>query len=70
MTCLDPRLVFLARAGARHMLVEAGAMTLGEAIAGLIDDLERCPLCGLRRYYLAEKWERTHPPHRRRWGRR
>lgn len=52
------------------MLVEAGAMTLGEAIAGLIDDLERCPLCGLRRYYLAEKWERTHPPHRRRWGRR
>jgi hypothetical protein len=70
MTRLDPRLVFLARAGARHMLVRAGEMTLGQAIAGLIDGLERCPLCGLRRYLTAERWERTHPPlkYRRRTG--
>jgi hypothetical protein len=66
MTRLDPRLVFLARAGARHCLVEAGQMELGEAIAGLLEG-DRCPLCGC--HLLAEQWERTHPP-RRRWGRR
>jgi hypothetical protein len=60
VTRLDPRLVFLARAGARHTLVEYGEMTLDEALAaGLIDGLECCPLCGLRRHLLAEKWERT-----------
>jgi hypothetical protein len=62
VTRLDPRLVFLARAGARHTLVEVGEMTLDEAIRGLIHGHERCPLCGLRRHLLAEQWERTHPP--------
>ena len=70
MTAPDPRLVFLLRAGARHMLVEAGEMTLDEAIRSLIHGHERCPLCDQRRWLLAEKWERTHPPRRNRWGRR
>jgi hypothetical protein len=70
MTRLDPRLVFLARAGARALLVEVGEITLDEAIRGLIHGHERCPLCGLRRHLLAEQWERTHPPlkYRRRRG--
>jgi hypothetical protein len=67
---LNPRLVFLARAGARHTLVEVGEMTLDEAIRGLIHGYELCPLCGLRRHLLAEQWERTHPPRRNRRGRR
>jgi hypothetical protein len=65
VTRLDPRLVFLARAGARHTLVECGEITLDEAIRGH----ERCPLCGMRRHLLAEKWEREFPPkYRRRRG--
>jgi hypothetical protein len=68
MTRPDPRLVFLLRAGARHMLVEAGEMTIDQAIRSLIHGYERCPLCGLRRHVLAEQWERTHPPRKR--GRR
>jgi hypothetical protein len=67
MTRLDPRLVFLARCGARHCLVEAGEMELGEAIGGLLEG-DRCPLCGC--HLLAEQWERTHPPLKYRWGRR
>jgi hypothetical protein len=65
----DPRLVFLARCGARHCLVEAGEMELGEAIAGLLEGAY-CPLCGAD--LLVELWERTHPPlkDRRRWGAR
>jgi hypothetical protein len=70
VTRLDQRLVFLARAGARHTLVEVGEMTLDEAMRGLIHGHECCPLCGMRRYLLAEQWERTHPPHRRRRGSR
>jgi hypothetical protein len=67
---LDPRLVFLARAGARHTLVEVGEMTLAQAIRGLIHGCERCPLCEQRRWPLAQQWERTHPPRRNRRGRR
>jgi hypothetical protein len=70
MTRPDPRLVFLALAGARHTLVEYGEMTLDEAIRGLIHGQERCPLCGLKRHLLAEQWERTHPPLKYRRGRR
>jgi hypothetical protein len=71
MTRLDPRLAFLARAGARATLVEVGEITLDEAIRSLIHGQERCPLCGLRRHLLAAQWERTHPPlkYRRRGGR-
>jgi hypothetical protein len=68
MTRPDPRLVFLLRAGARHMLVEAGEMSIDAAIRSLIHGHEYCPLCGLKRHLLAEKWERTHPPRKR--GRR
>ena len=37
---IDPRLAFLARADARLYLVEHGFMSLGEAVAGLINSLE------------------------------
>jgi hypothetical protein len=68
VTRLDPRLVFLARCGARHCLVEAGEIELDEAISGLLEGAH-CPLCGAD--LLAEQWERTHPPvkYRRRWRR-
>ena len=39
---VDPRLVFLARAAARHFLVEQGEMDLGEAFDGLVQSLS-CP---------------------------
>jgi hypothetical protein len=55
---VDPRLVFLARASARLVLVEAGEMDLGEAFD---DDLIKC-VCDCQRWPLAEQWERTHPP--------
>jgi hypothetical protein len=32
----DPRLVFLARAGARELLVDAGELTIDEAFDGLV----------------------------------
>jgi hypothetical protein len=69
VTRLDPRLVFLARCGARHCLVEYGEMTLDEAIDGLLEGAY-CPLCGA--HLLVELWEREHPPlkYRRRWGAR
>jgi hypothetical protein len=63
---IDPRLVFLARAHARFILVEAGEMTLDEAFDGLLESV-----CDFRRWPLAEEWERTHPPLKyRRRGRR
>jgi hypothetical protein len=65
---IDGRLIFLARASARHTLGEAGEMELEEAIGGVLDG-DRCPLCERLRWPLAEKWERTHPP-RRNWRRR
>jgi hypothetical protein len=49
---IDPRVVFLARAAARLTLVEAREITLSEAFDGLMP--------------FAERWEITHPPHRRR----
>jgi hypothetical protein len=36
---VDPRLAFLARAHARFILVEAGEMSLDEALDGLLDVL-------------------------------
>jgi hypothetical protein len=50
---VDPRLALL-------QLIEPGVASLDQAFADHIDGLERCPLCGLRRYLTAE--ERTHPP--------
>ena len=61
---LDPRLIFLARAWARFILVETGEMDIEEAYDGLIESV-----CDCRRWPLAEQWERTHPP-RRNWRRR
>ena len=58
---VDPRLAFLARASARLVLVEGGELELDEAF----DDVIEC-VCNCRRWPLAEQWERTHPPLRRR----
>ena len=64
---LDDRLLFLVRAHARLLLVEADEMTLDEALEGLVE-----PICDCQRWPLAAQWERTHPhrrDYRRRWGR-
>ena len=66
-TTAEPRLVFLRRAHARLILVEAGAMDIDDAIAGLIEPLERLvgpPLCECSRD-IVERWERDYPPIRR-----
>jgi len=64
-TSIDPRLAFLARAHARFILVEAGQMSLEEALVGLVE-----PICECQRWPLASQWERTHPPLKyRRWRR-
>jgi hypothetical protein len=52
---IDPRLVFLARAGARHTLVISGAMTLDEAFDGLSDAFDDIAPCRCR-------WERLNQP--------
>jgi hypothetical protein len=67
---VDPRLVFLARAEARLILVEVGEMDLDEAFDGLIVE-SPCSICDYRSKWveqLVERWEHTHPPrkHRRR----
>jgi hypothetical protein len=71
MTALaDPRLVFLARASARLVLVEIGEMDLDEAFEGLIAQ-SPCSICDCRWQRvenLVERWEHTHPPRQR--GRR
>ena len=64
---IDDRLLFLVRAHARLVLVEAYEMTLDEALEGLVE-----PICDCQRWPLAAQWERTHPhrrDYRRRWGR-
>jgi hypothetical protein len=54
---IDPGLVFLARASARLILVEAGEIALDEALEELVE-----PICDCQRWPLAAQWERTHPP--------
>jgi len=64
---IDDRLLFLVRAHARLLLVEAYEMTLDEALEGLVE-----PICDCQRGPRAAQWERTHPPrrdYRRRRGR-
>jgi len=58
---VDLRLVFLARASARLVLVEVGEMDLDEAYEDLV-----ASVCDCQRWPLAEQWERTHPPRQRR----
>jgi hypothetical protein len=60
---VDYRLVFLARAHARLLLVEAGMMDL-ETFGGLIESV-----CSCWGWSLADEWERTHPPIKHRRGR-
>jgi len=63
---VDPRLAFLARARARLILVESGAMDLDEAFEGLIAQ-SPCSICDCRWGWvedLVEYWECTHPPRR------
>jgi len=64
---IDDRLLFLVRAHARLILVEADEITLDEALEGLVE-----PICDCQRWPLVAQWERTHPhcrDYRRRWGR-
>ena len=56
---LHSGLVFLARAHARFILVEAGEMGVDEALEDLI-----WPGCNRQRWPLATQWERTQPPRR------
>ncbi len=58
---VDPRLAFLARAAARHFLVEQDEMDLGEAFDGLVQSLS-CP-CTRE---MIERWERDSFP-RKSW---
>jgi hypothetical protein len=61
---VDPRLIFLARASARLILVEASEMDLAEAFNGLIVE-SPCSICDCRWHWvedLVEHWECTHPP--------
>jgi hypothetical protein len=64
-TLVDPRLLLLARAHARFILVEAGKLDLDQALEGLVE-----PICDCQRWPLAAQWERTHPPVKYRRGRR
>jgi hypothetical protein len=50
---IDERFAFLARAAARHALVEAGAMDIDEAFDGLVADLR----CDCDRDII-QRWER------------
>jgi hypothetical protein len=54
---IDPRLVFLARASARLVLVEAGEMDLDEAFDELIESV-----CDCRRRPLAAQWSKPTRP--------
>jgi hypothetical protein len=60
---VDPRLAWLARAAARHLLVENGVMTLDDAFDGLIE----CLSCTCTRE-MVERWEVIRSLHSR--GRR
>jgi hypothetical protein len=62
---IDAKLVFLERASARLILVEAGELDLDQAFDELIESV-----CDCARWPLAAQWERTHPPrkHRHRRG--
>jgi hypothetical protein len=53
---VDPRLAFLARAAVRFELVEAGEISLNDAMDGLIDGL----LCRCDRD-VVERWQRDFP---------
>jgi hypothetical protein len=57
---LDPRLVFLHRAGARAILVDAGLMLLDEAYDDLVAGLPCACTLGL-----VDEWERRLRPGRR-----
>jgi hypothetical protein len=68
MSALDPSLVLLHRAAARLRLVEAGDMTVEEAIGGLIEAFrEIAPGITCRcECSIVQRWERDDPPSRRR----
>jgi hypothetical protein len=64
----DPGLVFLERAAARLVLVEAGEMEIKEAISGLVEPFEELVgplLCDCSRD-IVKRWERKYRPTRRR----
>ena len=63
---VDPRLVFLERAAARLLLVEAGEIELDEAIDGLVDAFDEMTgrQCTCARETLGH-WEIMFPPQRK-----
>jgi len=66
---LDLGLIFLERAAARLILVEANDMSVADAIQGLVPPFEA--LVGrtdcICVWDLVEQWEATYPPLRRKW---
>jgi hypothetical protein len=76
MTPLDWRLAFLARAGARLRLVEAGEIDIDDAITELIESVDRRwllerivrkrPLPCACECNLIGRWERMRPPVKKR----
>ena len=42
---IDERLLLLARAAARHLLLEMGEIDIDEASEGLVDEMTFCPAC-------------------------
>jgi hypothetical protein len=59
MSEMDPRLIFLQRASARLLLVEACLMDLDEAFDGLVSSLQ----CSCSRE-IVQLWEREAPQRR------
>jgi hypothetical protein len=57
----DPRLVFLHRAHARLLLVEAGELDIDDAVADLADAFHRLVPCACVRE-IVDRWEREYPP--------
>jgi len=67
MTVLRTARVFLARAAARHLMVESGEMDIKEAITGLVEPARALfPLYCMCERDTVEKWEKLYPPIRRR----
>jgi hypothetical protein len=62
---VDPRLVFLQRAAARLLLVEAGEIDIDDAITDLADAFHWLVPCTCVREVL-DRWERQYPPRKRR----
>lgn len=66
---IDARLLFLERASARLILVEAGEMELEEAINGLVEQFDSIVGCPPYVEDAVDRWERNYPPSKKAKGR-